>query len=217
MAAVTSSYRSLNARWLWNLANVNKSLFVGVSKVSTEQTITVEGKTVTISDLNINDNNVNDAINNSDFFIRAEVDFVRESDNTNWDVQILTRQMYGTEPYKIVDEHTFLDRRQYWKKITPEEALSQNCYNVLLLFTIKDEIHDHGDLFKGLRHFYIFDELLYKGEPISQSIDMLIKDDSDPDYSASNFTADNIIIIDDFVSLNIPDFFNSQIKYLISF
>lgn len=217
MAVVTSSYRSLNARWLWNLANKKKSLFVGVSKVSTEQIITVDGKQTTISDLDINDNDGIDAISKSDFFLRAEVEFVRESDNTDWNVKLVTRQMYGNDPYRIVNDHTFLDVQQYWKFLTPEEALSENCYNILLSFMIKDEDHKDGDLFKGIRHFYIFDNLLYKDTEIVEGTDILIKDDTDPDYSASNFTAGNIIIIDDFVPLDVPEYFNSQIKYLISF
>ena len=217
MAVVTSSYRSLNARWLWNLANEKKSLFVGVSKLSTEQTITVDGKPTIISDIDINDNDGNDAIDKSDFFVRAYADFVRESDNTDWDVQLLTRQMYGLDPYHVVDEHTFLDRHQYWKILTPEEALNQNCYNIFFNFTIKDEDHSQGNLFKGLRHFYVFDNLLYKNAEIAENIDFIKKDDTDPDYSASNFTAGNIIIIDDFVSLDVPNYFNTQIKYLISF
>lgn len=217
MAVVTSSYRSLNARWLWNLANKKKSLFVGVSKVSTEQIITVDGKQTTISDLDINDNDGIDAISKSDFFLRAEVEFVRKSDNTDWNVKLVTRQMYGNDPYRIVNDHTFLDVQQYWKFLTPEEALSENCYNIFLSFMMKDEDHKDGDLFKGIRHFYIFDNLLYKNAEIDEETDMIIKDDTDPDYSASNFTAGNIIIIDDFVPLDVPEYFNSQIKYLISF
>ena len=42
MAVVTGSYRSLNARWLWELANEKNSLFVGVSKTATTQTILID-------------------------------------------------------------------------------------------------------------------------------------------------------------------------------
>ena len=64
-------------------------------------------------------------------------------------------------------------------------------------------------MFRNLKHFYVFDELLYNNTEIE---DDFIEKDLD-----ANFTAGNIIIIDDFVALSVPDKLNSRIKYLISF
>lgn len=209
MAVVTSSYRSLNARWLWDLVKKNKSLFIGVSRQSTEQTVTVDGKTLTISNFDVNDNDSDEAIRNCDFFVRAEVEFVKESGSNSGDIQLLTKQIYSSLPYNNVSQHTFQDQRQFWCFITPEIALSENCYNLVLDFMLENQDPEKFSLFKNIRHFYMFDNLLYNGDEVSEDF---IEKDSD-----NNFSAGNIIIIDDFIPLNVQDYFNSKIKYLISF
>ena len=209
MAVVTGSYRSLNARWLWELANEKNSLFVGVSKTATTQTILIDGTPTVISDLDVNDNDGEDAISKCDFFVRAGVTFAKESDESDYNIKLVTRQAYTKTPNKITNEHTFLDVDCYWKYLTPEEALAESCYNIILTFTLENQDEDKYALFKNLKHFYIFDNLLYNNAEIE---DNFIEKDLD-----ENFTAGNIIIIDDFVSLSVTNNINLRIKYLISF
>ena len=209
MAVVTGSYRSLNARWLWELANEKNSLFVGVSKTATTQTILIDGTPTVISDLDVNDNDGEDAISKCDFFVRAGVTFAKESDESDYNIKLVTRQAYTKTPNKITNEHTFLDVNCYWKYLTPEEALAESCYNIILTFTLENQDEDKYALFKNLKHFYIFDNLLYNNAEIE---DNFIEKDLD-----ENFTAGNIIIIDDFVSLSVTNNINLRIKYLISF
>lgn len=209
MAVVTGSYRSLNARWLWKLANEKNSLFVGVSKTATTQTILIDGTPTVISDLDVNDNDGEDAISKCDFFVRAWVTFAKESDESDYNIKLVTRQAYTKTPNKITNEHTFLDVDCYWKYLTPEEALAESCYNIILTFTLENQDEDKYALFKNLKHFYIFDNLLYNNAEIE---DNFIEKDLD-----ENFTAGNIIIIDDFVSLSVTNNINLRIKYLISF
>lgn len=209
MAAVTSSYRSLNARWFWELANEKRSLFVGVSKTPTTQTIMIDGKPVVISDLDVNDNDGDDAISKCDFFVRAEAHFAKESNASDYNIKILTRQAYTTTPNKLTNEHNFIDVDCYWKYITPEQALAESCYNIVFTFSLDNQDESKYAMFRNLKHFYVFDELLYNNTEIE---DDFIEKDLD-----ANFTAGNIIIIDDFVALSVPDKLNSRIKYLISF
>lgn len=209
MAAVTSSYRSLNARWLWDLANEKNSLFVGVSKTATTQTILVDGTPTVISDLDVTDNDGDDAISKCDFFVRASINFAKESTSSDYSIKLVTRQAYTKTPNKITNEHTFLDVDCYWKFLTPEEALEESCYNIILTFVLENQDETKYSLFKNLKHFYIFDNLLYNNAEIE---DDFIEKDLD-----ENFTTGNIIIIDDFVSLSVDDNINSRIKYLISF
>ena len=159
--------------------------------------------------MDVNDNDGEDAISKCDFFVRAGVTFAKESDESDYNIKLVTRQAYTKTPNKITNEHTFLDVNCYWKYLTPEEALAESCYNIILTFTLENQDEDKYALFKNLKHFYIFDNLLYNNAEIE---DNFIEKDLD-----ENFTAGNIIIIDDFVSLSVTNNINLRIKYLISF
>ena len=210
MTVNTNLFRHLSARWLIRESAANK-IYCGVSKQLP-------------SSFDESFNSTTTAISNSVFFTKLSARFIEQSDNTDYDVKLLTQQLYFTTN-QIVDSHTFQDNIVYWKYISEERALELKSYNTIASFFLNNVDRTRYSDLQNIKTFYLFHNLTVNGEEPAN--DYFYKDQQDLieaesvvlieklAYVYTNVDAGVCSRIDD--GLTIPDNYRDKVNYFISF
>lgn len=222
MAVNTNLFRHLSARWITRESAANK-IYCGVSK-------TLMLNDSSPAPFNESFDLVSEAINSCCVFSRVNASFVKETNEEDYDVAMLTKQRYSLN--NITNEHSFLDNIQYWKYITPEEALSLRTYNTITSFILKNIDETIASNFHDLKTFYFFFNLKINGE-YPENLDGIGEYFQILPSAGDTITADGIVIIEKLsyvynnvdagvcdqqtAWLSVPDGFQNKINYFISF